>query len=583
MGGVTTSQAPQPATTTTSPAAPQPSEFIARAFTEGLGRLPTTTNWKNWRNFFGKQGCRPESLRSFTQQLLGSKEFADLPYDNRLRVVAMYRAVLSREPDQAGLAFWKARLDAGSSMSAIVESFASGNEFNQIVLKACNASKPNYPFTGTPFKLGPMVSGATVQQQIDAAAPGTTVYLDASALIQLKTTLVVKPGVTLATRASDGVSGRRAYLRMARIVPVQDIAPALVMVMKGAHVRNVWIDGRMWQYGTRVAIGEEDKEEAQNNVILTPSATMNSIRWIRSDSPRAGGNIVSRLKEPPVPVGVRDPSQYASARACDEFGEISENLVINSANVQLSGKWADGISASCAKVRIERNEILDASDVPIIIFRTGGLLEQQSKVRNNLILNAGNSAFGGLVADPLSFFASSPPLPNGDPDTSQGVRYPECATRRQVGRIHCDFTGTEFTDNTLWTGEYTHFVFGISNGTRAWAFFDNDKGNESIDGKGAMFSNNSSNGARLRVGTTAVVSGMHHAIMDRNFDTPGVVVIKKGAAYGARGCPSSMQQIINKQYAQNITFTPGSAPSSVDIASNTALNPDDCVEGEPRG
>ncbi|MFT7600471.1 MAG: hypothetical protein ACI8TP_003413 [Acidimicrobiales bacterium] len=70
-------------------------------------------------------------LTVVAQGFLGSAEFAELVgiVDNRAFAAQVYRNVLGREPDAAGLDFWAGRLDAGVSRPSLVVSFTESPEF----------------------------------------------------------------------------------------------------------------------------------------------------------------------------------------------------------------------------------------------------------------------------------------------------------------------------------------------------------------------------------------------------------------------------------------------------------------------
>src|SRR5690606_6494719 len=69
-------------------------------------------------------------------------------------------------------------------------------------------------------------------------------------------------------------------------------------------------------------------------------------------------------------------------------------------NTSVSEPWTDGITNACDNATIRYNQIVDASDVAIVSFATGG--NQSSQVYSNTILNAGNSSYGALGFDPNS-------------------------------------------------------------------------------------------------------------------------------------------------------------------------------------
>jgi hypothetical protein len=144
------------------------------------------------------------------------------------------------------------------------------------------------------------------------------------------------------------------------------------------------------------------------------------------------------------------------------------------------GGWADGITMACENATVEQNQIIDATDVAIVMFWAQPV-NQQSIVRNNQILSAGNSAYGALVFD--EWIGAS-------------------------GLI--GFNGATFSNNTLWSGPQTHFDFALAVGTRPWS------GNNANKGTGGTMTGNTSGTQSARVNDGIVVSGMLNATVQSN-------------------------------------------------------------------
>jgi hypothetical protein len=105
---------------------------------------------------------------------------------------------------------------------------------------------------------------------------------------------------------------------------------------------------------------------------------------------------------------------------------------------------------------------------------------QVSQVHHNRILNAGNSAYGGIVADPWT-----------------------------GATLTHSFSGTEVYDNTLWTG-LAHIEIVLSLGTRAWF------GTISATGTGASFHDNNTGSLAANANTGIAVSGMLNGNVENN-------------------------------------------------------------------
>ena len=503
-----------------------PSEFIARTYTEGLGRVPTQTEWNKWHSYFQTRPCNTLSLSGTLAEVYFSDEYKNLPYSADARTFTIYRGVLSREPDSGGFAYWKRRIETGTSIQTVLSSMAQSSEFKRLAGVICGSN--NYPVKGVPFKITSETSGQEVQKRIDAARPGSTVYLPKSQLIRLSEPLLIKRGVTLATQDSAGLSGRMAYANMARTVASDStaITAAPVVVMPGGSLRNVWVDGRMWQRGT--------KENGKNNIRVFPTASTATVQHVRTENTTGAQNVmVFGIVGNEYTRGTgRD---YLSDVYCSGTVNVTGNLVINSANLRTSDKWSDGIATSCPQTQITSNDVLDASDVGIITYRSYGALPQRSQIVGNNIINAGSSVFGGLVADPLSL------------RSQQMQPYPDCMKHESSTEPHCDFTGLSFRDNTLWSGPDQYYAIGVSVGTRAWSFFKPD----AVTGSGASFTNNSNRGSVINVLIPLYVSGMHNATVTNNF-THGKVTNRTQTV---TKCAPSAVQLYNPTFASNLNPT----------------------------
>jgi hypothetical protein len=128
---------------------------------------------------------------------------------------------------------------------------------------------------------------------------------------------------------------------------------------------------------------------------------------------------------------------------------------------------------------VERNGIVDSTDVGIVVFEAN-TATQQTQVRNNYVVAAGNSAFGALLFDALLFQGSY------------------------------SFAGAAIDSNHFWTGKSTHFDAGLSAGTRHWF------GPSSGTGYGGAITNNTTGGVPTRVNTGVFVNGMHNVTVTGN-------------------------------------------------------------------
>ncbi len=494
-----------------------PSEYIARFYTESLGRLPDQQGWNFWQKQFETKGCNTATFDHFVSFTLQASEFNNIEYNNAEKVLVAYRSVLSREPDAGGFNSWKAKLDSGKTYKEMVDAMTASKEFSNLTTKICGSSDPNFHFDGKPMAIEGSMTQAQLQAQLDAAKPGQVVRIPRGTLVKVEARLTVPTGVTLTTEGSEGLKGRHAYAKMARIAYTPTAAKvedaSLVVVQSGAKLQNVWVDGQLWNY--REKKGGPTVRIAPHG--LEPAVVEN----VRSDNPRAAQNILAN----------------SNTRECLTPITIRSNLVINSANLHKVERWADGIATACANTTIEENEVLDASDVAIITYRTYGAAAQSSKVRGNRILQAGNDAFGGLVTDPLST-KTTPRL------------YPECLKKVTGQEANCDFSGTVFEANTLWTGKDARFVIGISVGTRAWGFFKPDSAN----GSGAVFTGNTAGDSEINTQIPVYISGVYNSVVTNNFIGSNVKRLPGKSGVPGTSCKSTSLVAGNKKF-----FNPNTA------------------------
>lgn len=488
-----------------------PSEYIARFYTEALGRLPDQQGWNFWQKQFETKGCNTATFDHFVSFTLQASEFNNIDYNNAEKTLVAYRAVLSREPDAAGFNSWKSKLDRGTPYKDMIAVITASKEFSELTTKICGSSDPNFHFDGKPLAVQGSMSQEQLQAKLNAAKPGEVVRIPRGTLVFVEARLTVPTGVTLTTEGSEGLKGRHAYAKMARIAyrptaeKIEDAS--LVVVQSGANLKNVWVDGQMWNY--------RDKNGGQTVRIAPNGLEPTLVENVRSDNPRAAQNVLanSNKGECLTPITIRS------------------NLVINSANLHNSKRWADGIATKCSNTVVEANEVLDASDVALLAFRTYGAAPQASKIRNNYVLQAGNDAFGGLVTDPLS--TKTTPRP-----------YPECLKKSPGNEANCDFTGTVFEGNTLWTGKDARFVIGISVGTRAWGFFKPDN----ASGSGAVFTGNTAGESEVNTQIPVYISGIYNAVVTNNFTGSTVKRLPGKSGVPGTSCKSSTLVTGNKKF-----------------------------------
>ncbi|HEY0638758.1 MAG TPA: DUF4214 domain-containing protein [Pseudonocardiaceae bacterium] len=432
-------------------------QFVAKLYSEGLGRAPDAGGWASSLQAVQAGDCSAEVLRNLARGVYTSGEFEGLGLDAASRVLALYRGVLNREPDSGGFTTYHAQLTANpGAWPAVVEAFVGSAEFAGLRGAICGGGSYGFgagavlalPTAGGGFTGG---TAAQLQALLDATPAGGTVTLAQRAVVLVDRPVTVPPGVTLITA---GAPASRLYARMGRLVRTTAFADAAVKLSSGSRLHSVWVDGR------RSAVGHS--QPAMN------------VQTFGGDGVVVDHN---RFSEPAGWTNFQALGTYEGFRCGSEW--VRSNL-ITAYVPSHAGGWTDGLSIACENTVVEGNHILDATDVSIVVFRAHPAV-QRSVVRGNLAVNAGNSAYGGYVADGLTGVAGAQ-----------------------------SFAGTVFDGNTIWASPAQHIDIVLSVGTRAWF------GNASSLGSGAAFVNNTTAGQVTRTNTGIAVSGMLNAHVQAN-------------------------------------------------------------------
>jgi len=442
-------------------AATEPNQFIAKMYTEALGRGPDQAAWGNFLDYFRGNGCSQSTLKAVGHDFYLSAEFGGLGYDNPARLLTLYRGVLNREPDSAGFDVGLQMLATGTPWVDLVDGAFDSAEFASLIASICSGGPYYYgtfpaitlPTSGSGFGGG---TGAELQQALDSQPAGGTVFLAQKAVVRVTgAPIVLRNGKKIQT---TGAPSPNSYALMGRIV--REGATGPLVEIESGQLLNVWVDGQR---------GHPDNFFANANNVVIYGGANNAVRSSKVSNSRGWTTLVA--------LGTQEMHPACSALI------ISGNLVTAYSSDHSPGsldqRWTDGITVSCEDAVIEFNTVIDATDVGIILFSSEPAT-QRSKVRFNTVLNAANSAYAGLAAEHRS-----------DP----------------AGEV--SFTGTRVHNNTLWTGTTAHIDIGLSVGTVAWW------GPERI-GRGAQFDTNTSGSQTIRTDVAIGVSGMLDANVNGN-------------------------------------------------------------------
>ncbi len=496
-----------------------PHQFIAKTYTEALGRAPDSTGFGLSVQMFRAHECSADLLRAWARQYYDSPMHPPAEYsanypkgngattaDSIARILTLYRGILNREPTVVEFND-RLRQYRTTPWWAVLEGVLNSSEFSNLAPKICTQDfygfgGPQFPAIDVPFVApafevidchavcisygqcrsdvpDPDALQSALYCASQRAGPGgtATIELAPQAVFRLHSTLVIPGNVVLRTRAPSGGwpwFPSRKYALMARLVRGSNFGGALVLLNRvafggvavgRAQLQHVWVDGQR---------GPIEVNRPDLNVAIS-GGKGSEVSGCRINHSAGWTNILA---------------DGMSAGAECEQTSIRKNLITEytSCHSKRDGPdlWVDGISTSCENTLIEDNQIVDATDVGIVIYRGTASTTQRSVARRNIVLGAGHAAWAALVADPMFGPAS-----------------------RQY-----DFTGTRFENNWIWTGD-GHFDVGMLVGTAAIAW------NAQTDiGRGAAFVDNSVGWPALacsaRVDMGIVVSGMLDATVTGN-------------------------------------------------------------------
>lgn len=94
------------------------SQFSAKLYTEGLGRLPDQDGWQHAMNYWSANTCNLNSLQGQARIILESQEFHTTSPTNHDRAFRLYRAVLHRDASAAELSSVTAQLNSGVAVDS---------------------------------------------------------------------------------------------------------------------------------------------------------------------------------------------------------------------------------------------------------------------------------------------------------------------------------------------------------------------------------------------------------------------------------------------------------------------------------
>jgi hypothetical protein len=321
---------------------------------------------------------------------------------------------------------------------------------------------------------------------LNNASAGSSVYLAQKAVVSITTTLTIPSGVTLTTY---GAPGTTQYALMGRLVRASSFQGAVVNLNGGGILTNVWVDGQRNVLGYQKYSGGV----GDNADVVSLGGTGTTVSNTKLSDPQGGTDFYSAGK--------------GDGYACSSEKITGNVITAYSANHGYSDN-SDGLTMRCENLDIENNQIVDVTDIGIVLFATNGT-PQASLIKNNVIVSAGNSINGPISADPTT-----------------GGNTP--------GSI-LDYSKTIFSTNTFWTGPSTTFDFGIVAGAREWFSSSN-----ATNGTGATYTNNTTGSLSARVRAGIAVAGMLNVTITNDSSHPlSFILVTFASGQPAANCPGA--------------------------------------------
>jgi hypothetical protein len=198
------------------------------------------------------------------------------------------------------------------------------------------------------------LSEAELQALLYSSAPGETVYLQQESVVSLTQPLIIPAGVTLATQ---GLPDPHHHALMARLVRASPFPAAMVQINVDGNpnpsgsVQSLWIDGQRAAGSQFVAPAIDVEIFGGQGATVASSFLTGSLGWSTLHS-------YGSLDNRPCPSNT-----------------ITGNVVTAYSSIHANQQWTDGLSIGCENSLVAGNQVVDATDVGIVIFTQGRGIE----------------------------------------------------------------------------------------------------------------------------------------------------------------------------------------------------------------
>jgi len=427
-------------------------------YSEALGRAPDVAGWQYYTNYFLSSGCSQNTLSIIARSFFYSAEYASKGYSPQEAVLTVYRAVLSRDPDSIGFPYYVKKMQNGWTPGMVASNQAASPEFAGLVKSICSGGAYRQDWgTIQAMNIG---AGTWTQSQLQNCVNNNVVCsVPQRVVVYLTSPLLIPAGHVLET---SGNPPRTLYARQARIVRNSGAFGHMLLPGAGATIRNIWISGQRQLYKS----------------VPTEDGVRANIRY----NGGAGAVITGTRIDFPY------QRSHIETNSADGSITIEDNLMVgytgNHTNDGTQTWVSDGVANHCRNATIKNNDIIDPTDVGIVIFGHTPDGVQKSTAFSNTIVHAGLSAYGSLVFDTTA-------------DNCMG----------------CIFSGAGMYGNLILAGRTVHSDIMLSVGTGPWRTPNCPSG--SGCGSGAKMNNNytiwGDDNQKVIVQHAIVVDGMLNA------------------------------------------------------------------------
>lgn len=159
-------------------------DFVVRLYEKALGRTPDYTGLVDWQTkLINHELTGTEVAYGF---IFSPENLANTEGDNFKFVTVLYRAIMGREPDDAGLADWVGKLASGSEKEEIFAGFVNSPEFASLCeeygitkgeYRVGRQIDPNKPMIALTFDDGPAVGTARILDALEANGQAATFFV----------------------------------------------------------------------------------------------------------------------------------------------------------------------------------------------------------------------------------------------------------------------------------------------------------------------------------------------------------------------------------------------------------------------